>query len=369
MSSVTNGKDTSMKPSTGAKLLAVAAAGLVLTAGAHAERQVHATFLTQPAWSPDGRHVAWVAGPPNGYGTVWVADASGRNARPLHQFGHRPLDGVDGVGQIAWQTSRSLLVDAQLGGVVQLFRLTLRGQATVLNQLSDLNFSTDESRRLVATTGYTTTCGHPNCPAPIRILDTASRNVTAVGRPGELDLFPALSPDGRRVAYGRAACPATNCGNAQGVWLAARRNGTRRQIVRSGASPVWSPNGELIAYVKPWRHGRSLLQVLRLGGTTRSVGSRFGGEPPVFSPDSRSLAYVAGYGRPNSTHAGVAVVDLNTRRNVRRAATFALVDGRPTWSPDGTKLVVAARTSEGTCTSLWVARVRSGAWRRFRGCG
>jgi Tol biopolymer transport system component len=358
-----------MKFSTGAQLLAVAAAALLLTAGAQAERQViRTTFLTQPAWSPDGKHVAWVAGPTNGYGTVWVADASGRRARALHQFGHSPLDGVDEVGQIMWQTSSSLLVDAQLGGVVQLFRLTLRGQATVLNQLSDLNFSTDASRRLVATTGYTSTCGHPNCPAPIHILDTATRNVTAVGRPGELDLFPALAPDGRHVAYGRAACPATNCGNAQGVWLAAWRNGTRRQIVRSGESPVWSPNGELIAYVKQGRHG-SLLRVLRLGGRTRSVGSRFGGEPPVFSPDSRSLAYVAGYGRPSSTHAGVAVVDLHTHRNVRRAGTFALVDGRPTWSPDGTTLVVAARTSRANCTSLWIAPVRSGAWRRFRSCG
>src|ERR1700751_623195 len=289
MRAVTNGKDTSMRFSTGTKLLAIAAAGLVLTAGAQADGHViRTTFLTQPAWSPDGTRVAWVAGPENGYGTVWVADASGRNASPLHQFGHSPLDGVDGVRQIAWETPRSLLVDAQLGGVVQLFRLNLRGQATVLNQLSDLNFSTDASRRLIATTGYTSTCGHPNCPAPIHVLDTATRNVTAVGRPRELDLNPALSADGRHVAYGRAACPATNCGNAQGIWLAAWRGGTRRQIVQSGAYPVWSPNGELIAYVRQGLHGRFLLEVLRLRGKARPLGSRFGGDPPVFSPDSRS---------------------------------------------------------------------------------
>jgi WD40-like Beta Propeller Repeat len=59
------------------------------------------TFLGQPAWSPDGKHVAWVAGPPNGYGTVWVANASGGHARPLHQFGQSLL-GEDGVGQIEW---------------------------------------------------------------------------------------------------------------------------------------------------------------------------------------------------------------------------------------------------------------------------
>jgi Tol biopolymer transport system component len=359
-----------MRFSTGTKLLAIAAAALVLTAGAQADRHViRTTFLTQPAWSPDGSHVAWVAGPANGYGTVWVADASGRNARPLHQFGHSLLDGVDGVGQIAWETPRSLLVDAQLSGVVQLFRLNLRGQATVLNQLSDLNFSTDASRRLVATTGYTSICGHPNCPAPIHILDTATRNVTAVGRPQELDLNPALSADGRHVAYGRAACPATNCGNAQGIWLAAWRNGTRRQIVRNGASPVWSPNGELIAYVRQGRRGRFLLEVLRLGGKTRPFGSRFAGEPPVFSPDSRSLAYVAGYGRPGSAHAGVAVVSLQTHGIVRRAGTFVTVEGRPAWSPDGTKLLVAARTSKTNCTSLWIAAPRLGPWRRFRSCG
>jgi len=362
-----------MKRRTGAGLLAVAAVAFALTAGAQAERRaIHPTVLTQPAWSPDGRHVAWVAGPPNGYGTVWVADASGRNAQPLHQFGHSLLDGVDGVGQIAWATPTSLLVDARLNGVVQLFRLTLHGRATVLTQLSDLNFSTDRSRRLVATTGYSDTCGSLNCPAPIDILDTTALSVTAVGSPGEADLFPALAPDGRRVAYDRAACSPTGCGQAHGVWLrAASGKGGAREIVHSGEYPVWSPDGRLIAYIRPWRNHTTLLQVLRLGGKPRSFASH---ATPLFSPDSRFLAYSAGYGRidkrTGSSPAGVAVVDLRTRRMILRPKTFQTVDtARGAWSPDGTELLVSARTASAQCDSLWITRIRSGRWRPFRSCG
>jgi Tol biopolymer transport system component len=102
-----------------------------------------------------------------------------------------------------------------------------------------------------------------------------------------------------------------------------------------------------------------------LGGKPRSFASH---ATPVFSPDSRLLAYIGAYGRRNSGHAGVAVADLRTHRVILRPKTFAAVDEHVAWSPDGTMLLVSARTPHARCDSLWIASVRSGLWRRFRSC-
>jgi WD40 repeat protein len=348
----------------------LAAVTCLPAAGAYAGRmQVsEPMFLGQLAWSPDGKHIAWVAGPPNGYGTVWVADASGQNARPLHQFGQSLLN-VDGVGQLTWKSSSSLLVDAYLNDQSALYRVTLSGQITVLAQLPDQAFSTDRRQRLVATEGYSA-C--ENCSDPIDVLHLASGKVTGAGSPGDYNASPALSPNGRRLAYERGICRPKGCGNSRGIWLGpASRAGNGRELVPGGQFPLWSPDGRTIAYMVNTPKGFQDLGIVRPGKKPHTLPRA--GAPGAFSPDSRLLAYD---GETNSGSWGNTIGHLVLLNLHRRRATLVSprwlgnINGQA-WSPDGKKLIVVARPTSANpdCPSLYMLTLRTRDWKLFRACG
>jgi hypothetical protein len=181
----------------------VAAALLVLTAGAQAGRERQAgryTSLSYPVWSPDGKHVAWVAGTPENNvnetyrDTVRVADSSGRKVRPLHSF---PGQGYPFV-QLAWVTPTSLLV-ATAG---PLYRLDLSGRVRLLPQIQTGFFvSLDPSRRFVV--AGSEDCPQPDCAGSIKVLNLRTGKVRRVGSPADLNSDPVLSPGAGRVVYHR----------------------------------------------------------------------------------------------------------------------------------------------------------------------
>jgi Tol biopolymer transport system component len=322
-------------------------------------------FLGQPEWSPDGKHIAWVAGPPNGYGTVWVADASGWNARALHQFGQSLL-GYDLVDQITWETSRSLLVGAELDQQpLALYRLSLSGRVERIATVPDLGFSTDRSRRLIATNGPNCSPSG-DCPSRIYILHLPGGKVTRAGSVGDLDAGPALSPDGKRVAYERTVCR-PDCGNSSRTWLApVSGTGKPREIAPAGEDLTWSPDGRSIAYMLP--SGFQDLAIVQPGRKPRIL-PRSGGNP-VFSPDSRLLAYdgVTNGGSWNATIGHLVVLNLHAHRAVLVSPRWLGNINAHAWSPDGRKLIVAARPTD-ACTSLYTVTVRTKTWRLFRACG
>jgi len=348
--------------------LAVCLVAVMGSASAARTQGSSGTFLGLPAWSPDGKHVAWVAGPPNASGTVWVAKASGRGAYPLHQFGTRVVG--DGVGQIEWLSPKSLLVDAQWSERVRLFRLSLSGKVTLISPLTDLSFSTDRARHLLATTSYTSDCGYDNCPGRIHILHLASGKVTQAGSRGALNLFPALSPDGKRIVYDPAFCNG-DCGNPEGIWLAsAAGTGTPRQVAPVGEYPIWSPNGRLLAYEVDPPDGNALgLEVQQPGGQPRTVvpSGEEGGF--VFSPDSRSLAYDY---HPNngSDLQELQVVNLRTGRVYQQSPPGPAIVSAQAWSPNGKQLLAVVRPGGlADCQSLYKVTIQPRRWKLFRSCG
>jgi len=347
-------------------IAACLAAGTALpAAGVHAAatQASEPLFLGQPAWSPDGQHITWVAGPANGYGTVWVADASGRNARPLHQFG-QSLGGDDFVAQIEWLTPTSLLVGAVLSNQSGLYRLSLSGEVTLLSPLPDLPFSTDRDQRLIATDGPN--CSpRGDCASRIYILHLASGKVTRAGSRRELDTWPALSPNGKHVAYRRSACH-SRCGNARDIWLAPTSgDGKPRQIARNTVccGQVWSPDGRIIAYTYETSKGVEGLALVRPGHKPRRL-PRFAGAG-VFSPDSRLLTLTPA----NSTVGRLVVFDFRAHRTVLMSPKWLGSVGvtNEAWSPNGKKLIAVVRPTP-DCTSLYMLTLRAQHWTPFRAC-
>ena len=130
--------------------------------------------------------------------------------------------------------------------------------------------------------------------------------LTGAAAPAQLqprDLFalqvasdPQVRPDGKAVAYVRATGDIMNDRMNRSVWLIDLTSGAQSPIAAGPgqhASPRWSPDGKLLAYVssfegeKPqlwvrWMDGGTLARVATLTEAPRNI---------AWSPDGRSLAF------------------------------------------------------------------------------
>jgi len=194
------------------------------------------------------------------------------------------------------------------------------------------------------------------------VTETAGRTSLLTFEPG-LELDPAISPDGKTIAY---------AGDADGsMRLYVRQLGGGNAIPVSAAAqgyarwPRWSPDGSRIAF----QAGGVIYAVPALGGAPRALvtpGSGGWAGYPAWSPDGRELAYVE-----NDTVYLRAVEGGPARRLPSPPAPHSL-----SWSPDGEALalvsgnaafVFGARPQSSSVnignvapSSIWTLPVRSG---------
>lgn len=160
-------------------------------------------------------------------------------------------------------------------------------------------------------------------PARWRRAWRRDRIVTALG------MWPAWSPDGRRIAYIRRERDAVNS-----VSVVAVGGGRVRRLVKTDTSvewPSWSADGRDVLYstnrvgdagqVNMWR-------VSAAGGRPRHLGV---GRSPDVSPDGRKIAFITGH----------AVWTMNPdgsgRRRIVRHSERSMM-WRLAWSPDGRRI-------------------------------
>jgi len=168
----------------------------------------------------------------------------------------------------------------------------------------------------------------------------------------ELEAHPAISPDGREVAYA-----ATTEGNVD-LWIMDVQGGPPLRLTSNAAHddyPAWYPDGTALVFVSD-RGGRP--------GLWKT--SRFGGEPlpvlpdasdPAVSPDGRRLAFTRlddrGFDR-------VVVAPFEDSNAARVLSSGGLWDyERPTWSPDGRTV------SYSDFNHLWIVSADNGSPRRI----
>jgi Tol biopolymer transport system component len=161
-----------------------------------------------------------------------------------------------------------------------------------------------------------------------RLVVTRTRAVTS-----EAGLFldPALSPDGKLVAY--ASGPASR----MHLFVRALDGGRAIPLTDSMASrqrwPRWSPDGSRIAFMSV---GLGIAVVPALGGPVRVVVPEERDRPvqsPTWSPDGKRIAYAAGSkirARDLDTGRDTVIADLGGPGPGRFGMVFQLA-----WSPDG----------------------------------
>jgi Tol biopolymer transport system component len=143
----------------------------------------------------------------------------------------------------------------------------------------------------------------------------------------------AWSPDGRRIAF-----MSDRDGNFE-IYVVNADGSQERRLTREpefDRDPVWSPNGQEIAFVRSIRdrHGalrREEIHVMNGDGTGQRALGR--GRRPAWSPDGQKIAFRS----ERTGKAELYVVNLNGSGLVRLTRSRG-ADGDPVWSPDGKKI-------------------------------
>jgi Tol biopolymer transport system component len=165
---------------------------------------------------------------------------------------------------------------------------------------------------------------------------------------------PAWSPDGKTLAY------STDRGGTLDLWLRDMISGTERQLTRhkdAALSAAWSRDGKTLAFLD---QNGSLHTVDVASGRVRQVfGAIWEPGKPTWSPDGKTLALAAF--KPYSARFREGLSEILTVDVASGTATYQPVfpdkslgtrgDDGPVWSPDGKSIafVFASR--------LWVAPV------------
>jgi dipeptidyl aminopeptidase/acylaminoacyl peptidase len=178
---------------------------------------------------------------------------------------------------------------------------------------------------------------------------------------------PAISPDGRLVAYTiRTTNWDDNSFDTQ-IWLADASGGANRALTsskKSSQSPKWSPDGSKIAFVSDRTDKRQIYVINPTGGEAEAITSLEDGVDGFeWSPDGRSIAYTATDPKPAAIKdrekkygefqvyeqdyrmTQLYVVDVAARTTKTLTSGGAYTVGSFSWSPDGKSIAFDHRAN------------------------
>jgi TolB protein len=166
-------------------------------------------------------------------------------------------------------------------------------------------------------------------------------------------LFPAWSPDGKRIAY------SVQQANAQHIWVMDADGKNPRQLTKAepgvemaaNRGPAWSPDGKKIAFTRYTGQGWDVF-VMNADGSnlTNLSDSATYDADPAWSPDGKHIVFTSdrvgdGFRLYVMTADGKDVKEL-TREGNPNGFVY------PAWSPDG-KRIAYAHPGEGGL-QIWV---------------
>ena len=221
-------------------------------------------------------------------------------------------------------------------------RYLTEGEATVVTP----RFSPDGSRL-----AYTSYQGRR---ARVWVLDIATGQKRLLVPGLALTSAPRFSPDGRRIAY------ALSTGGNTDIWIASADGTGAPQRLTSApgidTSPSFSPDGRRIVFESD-RGGSQQLYVMDADGSNQRRIS-FGGPAasPVWSPRGDKIAFV----RTGSFRIGV----MNAGGGGEQILTDGWQDESPSWAPNGQFVMFNRFTRDGR-SSLFAVPVGGGTARRL----
>jgi Tol biopolymer transport system component/DNA-binding winged helix-turn-helix (wHTH) protein len=266
----------------------------------------------QPAWSPDGRFIAYHA---NRRGGIWVMPSRGGTPRQISQFGARPAWSPDG---------------------------------------SKIAFQTDEHGD-IAPNGFTAQAGSTIWIASAD--GSNARAITTATSPAGGHASPAWSPDARFIAF-----TVFDSGAANGVWITSLESGQTwpldlntsfyDPVFARDASAVYATGAEALIVRLPFHSKTGKLrgprELLPIAGVPGARGLSL-------SPDGRRLAF-SGMALESQIWSlpldvrGAAGDPVPLTRDTSRRNSLAMI------SPDGLKVAYMS-IRQGELPNIWVMNI------------
>ena len=280
-----------------------------------------------PAWSPNGRRIAFLSRRQRGIWDLYVMNADGSGQRRLMTGAPDVLD---------WSPDGRKLAVAGPGQFIGFYLVNADGSGRrLMSRYGDGPAWSPDGRRIAFVGLY---------GIWVMNADGSGRRKLTTQRAGRgLRLY--WSPDGRRLAFLSPGNCAQGCHhlyvmNADGSNLKNLTPSVGGGPGRGAANPAWSPDGRAIAFVRrdhwPVDGHTDAVHVVRPDGSGRR---RLTWAPadyfaPAWSPDGRKLAFVKD--RDGNSEVYVMNADGSKPRNLTRHPGY---DGDPMWSPDGRRIV------------------------------
>jgi Tol biopolymer transport system component len=270
-----------------------------LTDGAYCQNNLNLCRDTFPAWSPDGKTIAFTLSQVGAPSQLAVLEVATGQVQIL-------ASGLYDYGPVVWAPDGSAIL-------------------YVTNSSQD-----------------------PSGKAKIYRFDwLANTSTPLIDTPGYQTL-PSYSPDGAYIAFDHVD------GGQQEVVLT---DGARAWTLAQGGSPAWSPAGDKIAFIRR-ADGQTHIYTATLDGETiqQITSGDSNNYFPRWSPDGRLLAFLSSTGTNGKPHLFIFNTETGSQRQL--SGPLSAVPN-PAWSPDG-RLIAFIGIYHDIWKSAFVVEVESG---------
>ena len=257
-----------------------------------------------PAWSPDGRLIAFQSArnSPQGEADIWVMNADGSNQHPVTDHNGASISA-------AWFPDGRYLV------------FTSTRDHNSETYVLDLNASFSAS------------------PASKR------RNPQRLTTNVAFDTDPSVSPDGKQIAF------VSNRDGAPEIYLMRMAGNEVRRLTFDGAekgAPAWAPDGVSLLYETRGAGGRTDVGAINADGSAPAnlTNSPFEELRPSYSPDRRHILFSSDEAVNGQTNHHIWLMDAGGK-NGHRLTSGPDAETEPSWSADGKRIVFLRGMPEG----------------------